>query len=69
MSALIHIVGQSRAYVHQIEGAMDEVGSLNDERARRLMEAMQATLAAQPGTLRHLERAATDLLRSLRTSE
>jgi hypothetical protein len=69
VSAVIHIVGQSRAYVHQIEGAMDEVGSLNDERARRLLEAMKLTLAAQPGTLRHLERAATDLLRSLHTSE
>ena len=66
-SAVLHIVGQSRAYLHQIEGALEEVGSLNDERARRLLEAMQLTLAspARPGTLRHVEQAATDLLRSL----
>ena len=71
VSAVLHIVGQSRAYVHQVEGAMDEVGSLKDERARRLLEAMQLTLAspALPGTLRDLEQAATALLRSLRTSE
>jgi hypothetical protein len=70
VSAVLHVVGQSRAYVHQIEGALDEVGSLNDERARRLLEAMRLTLesAARPGTLRHLEQAATELLRSLRQS-
>jgi hypothetical protein len=71
VSAVIHVVGQSRAFVHQIEGALDEVGSLGDERAERLVEAMELTLAApaRPGTLRHVEQAATDLLRSLRQSE
>jgi hypothetical protein len=71
VSAVLHLVGQSRAFVHQIEGALDEVGSLSDERADRLVEAMQLTLAqpARPGTLRHVEQAATDLLRSLRQSE
>lgn len=71
VSAVLHIVGQSRAYLHQVEGAMDEVGSLNDERAVRLLEAMRLTLAspARPGTLRHVEQAATELLRSLRERE
>jgi hypothetical protein len=68
VSAVLHLVGQSRAYLHQVEGALQEVGSLNDDRAERLLEAMQLTLAspARPGTLRHVEQAATDLLRSLR---
>jgi len=71
VSAVLHFVGQSRAYLHQLEGVLNEVGSLHDERADRLLEAMQLTLAspARPGTLRHVEQAATDLLRSLHDSE
>lgn len=71
VAAVLHIVGQSRAFLQQVEGALDEVGSLHDERAQRLLEAMELTLAspARPGTLRHLEQAATDLLRSLRERE
>jgi hypothetical protein len=70
-SAVMHLVGQSRAFLHQVEGALDEVGSLDDERARRLLDAMRLTLAtpASPGTLRHVEQVATDLLRSLRDCE
>ena len=67
VSAVLHFVGRSRAYLHQVEGALDEVGSLRDERAQRLVDALRLALASpdQPGTLRHVERAATDLLRSL----
>jgi hypothetical protein len=68
VTAVLHLVGQSRAYVHQVEGALEELVSLRDDRADRLIEALLLTLAlpARPGTVRHVEQAATVLLRSLR---
>ena len=68
VSAVLHLVGQSRAFVHQAEAALDEIGSLQDERADRVVEALELTLATPPtpGTLRHVEMAASVLLQSLR---
>jgi hypothetical protein len=68
VSAVLHLVGQSRAFLHQAEGALHEVGSLRDERADRLVEALRLTLATPPtpGTLRHVEMAASALLHTLR---
>jgi hypothetical protein len=68
-SAVTHLVAQSRAFILQMEATKHEVGTLQDERAVGLIEALGQTLRepAGPGTLRHLERAATDLLRTLRT--
>ena len=65
--AVTHLVGQSRAYVHYLESALDEIGSLKDERAGRVVEALGLTLRAPiaPGTVRHVEQAATQLLREL----
>ena len=68
VKAVLHLVGQSRAFVHQVEAGLAELNSLHDERAERLAEAIELTLAlpARPGSLRHLEEAGTALLRSLR---
>jgi hypothetical protein len=70
LSAVLHLVGQSRAFLHQAEAALDEISSLRDERTERLVEALQLTTAnpARPGTLRHLELAASALLHVLRDS-
>jgi hypothetical protein len=70
-SATVHLVGQSRAFALQLDGARNEIGSLNDDRAARLVEALGLALRepASPGTLRHVERAASELLRSLRAGE
>jgi hypothetical protein len=67
VSAVMHLVGRSRAYLQQVEGALTEIEMLEDERANRLIEALELTLGApaRPGTLRHVEQAATMLLRSL----
>lgn len=71
MSSVVHVVGQSRAFLHEVEAALHEIGSLHDARADRLVEALQLTHRdpAVPGTLRHVERAASELLRGLRGSE
>lgn len=65
--AVQYVVGQSRAFVAQMEFALGEIGSLRDERAVRVVEALELTLRepAGPGTLHHVERAATELLRAL----
>jgi hypothetical protein len=71
VSATLHLVGQSRAFVHQVESAMHEIGSLHDERAGRVVASMRLTLRepAGPGSVRHVEQAATELLRSLRAED
>jgi hypothetical protein len=71
VGAVQHVVGQSRAFLHLLESAHHEIGSLRDERANRLVEALGVTLRepAEPGTVRHVERTATELLRSLRTEQ
>jgi hypothetical protein len=71
VSVTLHLVGQSRAFVHQVEGALDELASLHDPRAEPLIEALRLTLASPPGpgTLLDLEQAATALLRSLREDD
>jgi hypothetical protein len=70
-SAVVHFLGQSRAFVHQAEATLGELACLHDERAARLVEALELTTAepARPGTLRHLERAASELVRSMYGSE
>ncbi len=67
-TAALHLVGQSRAFVHQVEAAMEELAGLHDERTTQLLEALRLTLASptRPGTLRQVEQSATALLRSLR---
>ena len=68
VSATLHLVGQSRAFALQLDGARNEIGSLNDDRAARLVAVLELTLRepAGPGTLRDVEQAASELLRSLR---
>lgn len=70
-AAVIHVLGQSRAFLHYIESALHEIGSLHDERADRMVEALQVTdrQAERPGTVRHLERTASDLLTVLREGD
>jgi hypothetical protein len=68
VSATLHLVGQSRAFALQLDAGCNEIGSLNDDRTERLVEALGLTLRepAGPGTLRDVEQAASELLRSLR---
>lgn len=70
VSAVLHLVGQTRAFLHLLESARDEIGSLHDERAVRLLESLNLTLRVPvgPGTLRHVEAAASELLHLLRDS-
>ena len=70
VSATLHLVGQSRAFALQLDAARNEIGSQNDDRAARLVEALGLTLRepAGPGTLRDVEQAASELLRSLRAA-
>src|SRR5215472_16853773 len=65
-AALVHLVGQSRAWLLQCEASLDELEGLRDGRTSGLIEALGLTLEEppRPGTLRHLERAASELLRS-----
>ncbi len=67
VSAVIHMVGQSRAFLHQVETAIEEIGRLHDDRADRLVEAFRLTHRepAGPCTLRHVEQTASELLRTL----
>ncbi|TMC07103.1 MAG: hypothetical protein E6J41_16895, partial [Chloroflexi bacterium] len=44
-SVTMHVVGQSRAFKHQVEGWLHEIGSLNDDRAASVVESMQSALA------------------------
>jgi hypothetical protein len=71
VSATLHLVGQSRAFALQLDAARHEIGSLNDARAGRLVDVLGLTLRepAGSGTLRDVEQAASELLRSLRTGE
>jgi hypothetical protein len=66
-AAVKHLVGESRAWLHQVENYLNELSSLRDERTERVIAALGLTAAetAEPGTLRHLEQAATALLRTL----
>jgi hypothetical protein len=66
-AALKYLVGESRAWLLQVEHYLNELSSLHDERTAHVVEALGLTMAepAKPGTLRHLERAASELLRSL----
>jgi hypothetical protein len=67
-SAAIHLLGQSRAYLLQVEAAYHEIGSMHDERAARLVESLGLAFRERPapGTPRHVELAAADLLRRFR---
>lgn len=65
--AVTHLVGQSRAFMLFVESALREISSLQDERTDRLMESKRMTVRepAGPGTLRHVESAASELLQRL----
>ncbi len=71
VSATLHLVGQSRAFLLQLDSVRQEIGGLHDPRAARLVEAIGRSLRepAEPGTLRDVEREASELLRSLRMGE
>lgn len=71
ISATMHLVGQSRAFALLLDAARNEIGSLNDDRAARLVDVLGLTLSepAGPGTVRDIERTASGLLRSLRGGE
>ncbi len=71
VSATLHLVGQSRAFALQLDAARNEIGSLNDDRTARLVEVLGLAICdpAGPGTVRHVEQAASELLRSLRAGE
>ena len=64
---LAHLVGRSRAWLLQVEADLRELRALRDERAARVVEALAMTSEepAHPASLRHVERAAAQLLRSL----
>jgi hypothetical protein len=65
-SAILHLVGESRSWLQLVQQYADELCSLHDERTIRVVEALGLTMEpAQPGTLRHLEQAASELLHSL----
>lgn len=68
-SAVSNVVGKSRAFIHEIDAALHEIGSARDPRTERLLEAIQLTVATPdaPGTIRYMERAAAEVLRALRT--
>ncbi len=70
-SATLHLVGQSRAFLLQLDSVRQEIGSLHDARAVGLVEAIGRTLdeSAQPGTLRDVEQEASELLRQLRAGD
>src|SRR5260370_5111896 len=70
-AAVIHVVGQSRAFLHFVESALHEIGSVHDERAVRVVEALRLTdtQPARPSTVRHLDRAASELLAMLRETD
>jgi hypothetical protein len=71
VSAVLHLVGQSRAFALQLDAARNEIGSLNVDRAARLVDVLGLTLSepAGPGTVRDIEQAASELLRILRSGE
>jgi hypothetical protein len=66
-AALERLVVECRAWLLQVERHLDDLSSLHDDRTARVVEALGLTMAepATPGTLRHLEHAASGLLRSL----
>ena len=68
VSATIHMVGQTRAFVQLVEGLQREIGNVNDDRAASVLESMGATLRerTRPGTLCNLEWLASELLRRVR---
>jgi hypothetical protein len=70
-AASIHVAGQTRAFLLEVEGFLHEIGSLHDERAEDLVAALQLTFAdpPQPGSVRQLERLATALLGVLREDD
>jgi hypothetical protein len=67
-SAVLHLVGQSRAVLLQYEAALHEIASTQDDRGRELVDVLTATVSDPPGpgTVRDVERRASALLRSLR---
>jgi hypothetical protein len=71
VSVTLHLVGQSRAFALQLDAARNEIGSLNDDRAARVVEVLGFALRepAGLGTLRDVEQAASELLRGLRAGE
>jgi hypothetical protein len=68
VTAVLHLVGQSRAYVDQLGFALAELRETRDERAQGVIGKLELTLRepAGPGTVRDVEASASALLRSLR---
>jgi hypothetical protein len=68
ISAVARLVGQTRAFVHEVEGLRDEIDSQHDERAVPVVDAVRLALtqAAREGTVCHLERTASGVLQRLR---
>ena len=66
-AALERLVGECRALLLQVERHLDDLSGLHDDRTAPVVEALGLTMAepATPGTLRHVEHAARELLRSL----
>jgi hypothetical protein len=69
--AVLHVVGQGRAFIDQLDFALGELRAGRDERAERAIEALEMTLRepAVPGTVRHVVQAASALLLDLREVE
>jgi hypothetical protein len=69
--AVTHLVGQSRAFLYELEAASGEIGIQPDARVDRLAATLGLTLRepAAPGTLRQVEQVATELLRMLTRCE
>jgi len=68
---VLHLVGQGRAFVDQLEFGLSGLRSEGDERSERLIEALELTLRKppRPGTLRYVVEAASALLVSLREEQ
>ncbi|TMC02771.1 MAG: hypothetical protein E6J41_29345 [Chloroflexi bacterium] len=67
VTAVLHLVGQSRAYVDQLDFAIRELRETRDERAAGLIGKLELTLREAAGpTVRDVEASASALLRSLR---
>ena len=66
-AAIKHLVGESRSWLLQLGHYLKDLESLGDERTARVVEALGLTIDEpdRPGTLSHVEQAATRLLRTL----
>jgi hypothetical protein len=68
VDATVSLVGQARAVLYEWEFVLSALRTTHDERAERIVEALEMTLRepAGPGTVRHVVEAAEALLTALR---